>query len=96
MKILSAIAAIVAIPVVALEYFTLLWFWGGDGLFTLVTIPVCFLIYLATFLLLNRKYRQKKPKNVWIILAGILLLPIVTVATVWGLAGILGVSIAIA
>ncbi len=94
-KVINIIAYIVSAPIVLFEYFVLFWFWGGGDAFNFILTPIVFGVYLVAVLHFNKMNRVKS-FFVWLVkLICVLVLPILTIATVWLLAIIFGVDIII-
>ena len=96
LTILTSILTIITVPVAILLYFSLFWFWGGDGRFTLIATPICFLVYLGGSLFGLYKCKHKKLLHRILMFVIILILPLLTMYTVMGLADIFGIVIDIA
>ncbi len=60
LKALKIILHILLIPIVVVEYFVTYWFWGGDGMFMLISMPVFFVIFLIAQQLIRKRLREKR------------------------------------
>lgn len=85
----------ITIPVVLFEYFVLLWFWGGSDIFNLISTPIVYIAYLIIIILIKKKIKPKNSSYLLIEISSAIILPILTMATVWLLALFLGVEIVI-
>jgi len=94
-KAINIITYIVSAPIVLFEYFVLFWFWGGADAFNFILTPVVFGIYLIVILFLNKKNRVRSSLTLLVKLIYVLILPILTIVTVWLFAIIFGINIII-
>lgn len=93
MKIVKILFYAVSVPILLYEYFVLFWFWGGDGVFTLVSTPIAFIAYLMGVKYLKRKIILK---NTLIFkISAAISLPVLTMLTVWLIAWFLKIDIVI-
>ena len=94
-KIINIITYIVLLPIILFEYFVLFWFWGGADAFNFILTPVVFSVYLITILHLSKKNRVKSLLTLLVKPICVLILPILTIVTVWLFAIIFGINIII-
>ncbi len=87
------ILVLISILTSLFAHFVLLWFWGGDGLFTLLTTPVCYASYLLAAIFLMRKYKQKRGLLTALKCLIFVLLPLLTMLTVYLLAVAFGITV---
>ncbi len=95
-KTMMTILNIALVPIIAFEYFCLIWFWSGDGWFNLIFVPVFFTAIAAILLLFRRKYKNNRAINLGLIYSTILLTPILAVGFTYLLAFICQIQIDIA
>lgn len=95
-RILLISSIILLIPVLLYEYFVLIWFWGGDGIFTLFAIPIIFIILLSIQIYLKKRHTLTKMQNIAINLFIAFLTPLLSMLIVWLIALFLGINIVIA
>lgn len=95
MKALKIILTIIAIPVIMFEYLVFLWYWSGDGTFTLISVPIVFAIIIALHAMFI-KLVQKAYLKLMLTLSSIFLSPVFTVFIVFFIADIFGIVIEIA
>ncbi len=88
-------AAIVLIPATIFEYFVLIWFWGGDGLFTFWATPIAFIMYLIAHIVFMKIFHDEIIIGTVLKFSAVLLTPILSIATVWLIAKLLGIAIII-
>lgn len=93
--IINIITYIVLAPIIIFEYFVLFWFWGGADAFNFIVTPIVFGAYLITILYLSKKNRVKRSLALLVKLICGLILPILTIITVWLFAIIFGINIII-
>ena len=82
-------------PFIFLEYFVLFWFWSGDGVFTLIVIPSCLIVFCSTQLWLLRKYGQNIKVKKVIVNSIIFITPVVCIAITYLMAKLAGIDIQI-
>lgn len=87
---------ILLLPVALLEYFATLWFWWGDGRFTLLAMPIFAAFFLAVQWLLYRKYRNNHLIRNVLVYSMIFITPLLAVGSTELLAALCGISITIA
>jgi len=46
-SVLLWIVNVLMIPILLMEYFGLFWWWAGDGLFMLISVPTFFVLFLG-------------------------------------------------
>ena len=95
-KIVITLIAILLLPVAIYEYFVFLWYWGGDGLFTLIAVPILYSLFMFIQSRIFKRYKE----NVLISTIGyftkVLITPVLTVATLYLIAWIFKIDIIIA
>ena len=95
MKALKIILAIIAIPVVLFEYFVFLWYWSGDGMFTLISVPIVFATIVALHVLFIKLVQKAYLKHI-LTISSVFLSPVFTMLIVFFIAYIFGINIEIA
>jgi len=93
--IISIIICIAVVPIILLEYFCFVWFWGGADVFNLFLTPIFYAVYLIIGLILLKKIK-KKHLNIFLTLLLVVILPIITMITVYFFAFLFGINIEIA
>ncbi len=94
-RIINILLYIAIVPIVLYEYFVLFWFWGGADTFNFILTPVIFAIYLIAILYLKKKIKVKSSLDLLVKLFYVLILPILTIVTVWLFALLFGINIII-
>jgi len=94
-KILSVLIWAIKAPIILFEYFAMFWFWGGDGTYMLVAIPVCFIVLFLLHNYLMKKYNNKSKIKKSLISSRVLLTPILSVLITYLIAKIVGIQVAI-
>ncbi len=93
--ILNIILAVIAAPVLVLEYFALTWCWFGGTSVNLAAVPAIFIFYalLSNFLC---KKLFKNGINVPLMLLIAIVLPVLTIITLEVVAGVFGIDVSVA
>lgn len=86
---------LLAIPIGLFEYFVLFWFWGGDGTFNFIVVPIVFIVFIILHIVLLNRYTNVKLINNILKFSLVFSTPILSMLTVWILAKIFGVDIQI-
>lgn len=94
-KIANIVLYAVSVPVALFEYFVLVWFWSGAGIFNLILTPLIFIIYLIIIMYLKKKCKIRNLLLLHTKLFTTLILPLLTIITVWLFAFLLGIKIII-
>lgn len=94
-KLILVICIVLAIPAALFEYFVLFWFWGGDGIFTFIGVPIVFILCIGLHILLINKYGDIMLLNRILKFSLVLSTPVISMAMVWLFAKIFGVDITI-
>lgn len=94
-KLILVICIVLAIPAALFEYFVLFLFWGGDGIFTLIGIPIVFILCIGLHILLIKKYSDIMLLNRILKFSLVLSTPVISMAIVWLFAKIFRVDITI-
>ena len=87
------VIASLLLPVAVLEYFILLWFWGGDGLFTLISAPILYSLFMIIQFKIFKRYKENALINVIGYFSKVLITPVLTVATLYLIAWIFKIHI---
>ena len=95
-RAIHIIFLVLSAPFFVFEYFCLFWFWGGDGLFALVAVPVIYVITIISHLMILRKFKHVDHIQKALILSAIFITPILTGAILFLLAYLFSVQIMIA
>jgi hypothetical protein len=62
-KLLSVLIWVIKAPIIIFEILVLFWFWGGDGTYTLLATPICFIFFILlqlSLLINSEKYCIRK------------------------------------
>ena len=94
-QIINIILYIVLGPIVLFEYVVLFWFWGGADTFNFISTPIIFVIYLLALMYIKKKINIKSCLTPYVRFFSVVILPILTVFTVWVFALLLGIKILI-
>ena len=94
-KVINIILFVVSVPIILLEYFILFWFWGGADVFNFIVTPLAFISYLIFLNHLKEKINIKDSLAFLLKILLIIILPILTMITVWGIAFVFGIDIVI-
>lgn len=94
-QIINIILCVVTVPIVIFEYFVLVWFWGGAGVFNFISTPIIFVIYLIAIMYLKEKINVKSSVALLVKIFSVVILPVLTIFTAWVFALLLGINILI-
>lgn len=95
-KLLLILLSVVLSPVVLFAYFALLWFWAGDGVFMLISVPIFFAALLFLQILLYKRIpKQRHGIQILSIYCMILATPILTTLVSYALAWLCGIQLTI-
>ena len=94
-KVINIILFVIATPLILFEYFILFWFWGGADVFNLFVTPLAFIGYTFFLNHLKKKINIKDSLAFLLKILLIIILPILTMITVWGIAFVFGIDIVI-
>ena len=86
---------ILKIPIILFEYFILIWFWGGDGLFTLISVPFIFGIFGIMYMIGIKKNKENKRIAKVLTNSFVFFTPILSAAITYLIALLFGVEIEI-
>ncbi len=92
-KFLYAIFLIITLPVVVFEYIYLIVFWGAADVFNFFAIPVNYIMYLLVLLYLKRKIIISKANNWMYNIVIAIVVPLLSVISVYVIAMIIGIDI---
>lgn len=94
-QIINIILCVAIVPIVLFEYFVLFWFWGGADAFNFISTPIIFVIYLIAIMYLKKKINVKSSLTLLVRIFSVVILPVLTILTVWIFALLLGINILI-
>lgn len=94
-RIINIILFVVTVPIVLFEYFILFWFWGGADAFNFISTPIIFVIYLIAIMYLKKKINVKSSMTLLVRIISVVILPVLTIFTVWVFAILFGMNILI-
>lgn len=94
-QIINIILCVAIVPIVLFEYFVLFWFWGGADAFNFISTPIIFVIYLIAIMYLKKKINVKNSLTLLVRIVSVVILPVLTILTVWIFALLLGINILI-
>ena len=94
-NIVLIILSVILFPIALFEYFLLFWYWAGDGIFMLISVPVFFGAFLLPQLLFCIKAKEKKILRIFLIYSMVLLTPVLAVCASYLLAWLCGVTVVV-
>ena len=89
------ISSVILAPIALLEYFTLFWFWCGDGAYMMIAVPAFFIACLLPQLFLFARNKESQILRTVLIYTMIFLAPVLAVCGSYLLAWICGIQITI-
>ena len=94
-KLVYLLLWVLKAPSILFEYFALFWFWGGDGVFTFISIPVNYIVYCILQIFILKKYKENIRVKKVLINSIVFITPVLSVATSYLIAKIFNIEIQI-
>lgn len=87
------VLSILLAPIALLEYFSLFWFWCGDGVYMIIAVPVYFIAFFLPQLFLFARNKENQILRTVLIYTMIFLTPVLAVCGAYLMAWICGIRI---